>query len=89
MNLVIIDQDNKKYHSYSTSTEEQEIFICGNINAINNKNATFLIVDRDCDLSELDKNGYERDLGMFEKLVLAYNGNLESGEQRLEMWKRF
>lgn len=89
MNLVIVDQDNKKYHPYSTSTDKQEMFICGHIMAINKKNDTYLIVQRDCNLNELVKNGFEKDDGMFEKLVMAYNKNLEPEDQRLDLWKRF
>ncbi|MFD2943317.1 hypothetical protein [Flavobacterium notoginsengisoli] len=89
MNLVIIDNTNKKYHPYSDSTFAQEMFIRETVIAINKKNGTFLTVDQDCDIRLLDKQGFIKDQGMFEKLVWNYNENLVSGEKRLETWKRF
>lgn len=86
MNLVIIDNVNKKYHPYIHATFEVEMFICNNIILINKKNNTFLTVQTDFDTKQLSNQGYVTDQGMFERLIWNYNDNLNVGEKRLDIW---
>lgn len=88
MNLVIIDRANKQYHPYPTFTENSEMFICKNIIEINSKNNTSLIVQTNIDLTILNEEGLKINQGLFDKLVLDYNKNLEEGEEPLKLWKR-
>ena len=86
MNLVISDHTEKTFQNYQEADERIELFICDNINSINKKNNTHLIVQMDIDTKVLAGQGYSIDQAMFDRLVLAYNNNLLPSETRLDLW---
>jgi len=88
MNLVIIDNVNKKYHPFLYVSEKTELFICDNINKINTKNGTYLVVQTNVDLNHFKKREYKMDQGLFDNLILKYNDNLKANEKPLQLWIR-
>jgi len=77
------------FHPFISVTIEIENFIISNINKINSKNNTFLVVQTDIDTKIFQNKGYEMDQGLFEKLIFDYNSKLDENESKLETWKRF
>ncbi len=88
MNLVIVDEANRKYHPYIYCTETQALFVMENIIKINTKNKTYLNVQENVDFKYFENMGYEMDQALFDRLVLEYNSNLDENEERLDLWTR-
>lgn len=88
INILLKDNKNKLFQKMLFLREETELLICENINTINKKVVFLNIhsIDIDSPMTELEKNGWKEDNGLYDKLIIEYNNSAER-EKLLTRWK--
>ena len=89
INILIRDSRNKICSKMLSLREETELFISGNVNAINQKNNNADIsintIEIGFSTKGLENQGWTIDDGLYDKLIIQYNSNA-NGKTLLTRW---
>lgn len=87
MNLIVEDGVNKEFQVFMSCPESKALFIMKNVNIINAKFGTYVTVYEGADV-ELFEKKYKREQGLFDKLVIKFNSQLDENVKPLSFWTR-
>ncbi|WP_417875824.1 hypothetical protein [Winogradskyella sediminis] len=89
LNIVVKDHRKKYYSRMHDLREEVELLICENINKMNKIEEMYLqsiqSIDRTTEMTELDKDGWSEDRGLYDRLVFEYQ---EKTGELMQRWKK-
>ena len=86
INILLRDNKSKLFQKMLFLSEETELLICKNINAINKSGHQLNIntIDSGTPLEDLEKQGYKNDEALYDKVIIEYN---QQNKDLLTRWK--
>lgn len=90
LNILLRNNKDKICQKMLSLREETELLICENINTINGENTYLNIntIDFDFSTSDLERQGWKVDNGLYDKLIIEYNNNQTDKNKLLTFWKK-